>query len=240
MRALVYTLVLLLSLSLLPAEEISFNSSYSEPYSRSDGRGILEELLSEALERLGMEARFARVPAERALLEAQQGIADGVVARVEGMEAMYPSLVIVPSATIPERDFVAFTLDPGINIDEWEDLGAYSFAYVRGWKIVEEHTAGYLGAIPVATTELAFRLLRQGRADVVINARLDGLAAVARMGLSRVTVQEPPLARMSLYPYLNARHRELAPLLAEALEEMKRDGTFDVIYEEALARFAGK
>lgn len=224
-------LLLLAAFFLVPtvgpdAETLLFNSSYSPPYSTTESDGILEQVLAEACARIGYGASFRQVPAERALLEANTGIADGVVARVPGIESTYPSLIFVPSATIPRRDFVAFTLDPRIAIGRWVDLSGHDVAIVRGWKIVEANVPGSASTVRAESTELAFRLLKRHRTDVVVNARLDGLDMARRLGIEEVIVHDPPLASLSLYPYLHRSRAALVPLLAQALNEMKADGTF--------------
>lgn len=235
-----HLLLLLLCFFLLPiseseGESLLFNSSYSPPYSTGESDGILERILAEAYARIGYETSFRQVPAERALLEANNGIADGVVARVPGIESTYPSLLFVPSATIPRRDFVAFTLDPDLEIGRWSDLSTLDVAIVRGWKIVEANVPGSSSTVRAESTEHAFRLLKRERTQVVINAGLDGLDMARRLGIDGVMVHDPPLASLSLYPYLHRRWSGLVPRLAGALDEMKADGTFEAIYEEAMA-----
>mgnify|MGYP006291966477 CR=1 FL=1 len=216
------------------ADTFILNSSYSPPYSTEDHNGILDRILREAFSRLGHEVEFRNLPAERALVDADAGIADGVVARIEGVDAMYPNLVRVASATIPSRDFVAFSGPEVPNISSWRELSPYNITFVRGWKIIETSVPRSKSAIPVDSTERAFSLLARGRVDIVINARLDGRVMAARFGLSEIKIHEPALASLSLYPYLNEKHRDLVPVLAGTLEAMKREGTFGRIYDEAM------
>lgn len=234
-----FLLLVLLSLASMSlfAEPLIINSSYSPPYSTAEGDGILEQILTEAFRRIGKDVEFRRLPAERALRDADQGVADGVVARVAGVEGMYSNLVMVPSATIPRRDFVAFTLDPEIEIGRWRDLAPYNVAYVRGWKIIEANVPGGTNVIRAASTELAFRLLQRKRTEVVINARLDGLVMASELGIEGILIEEPPLVSLSLYPYVHKKQEHLAERLAEALDEMKADGSFQAIYDEVMRTF---
>lgn len=55
-----------------------------------------------------------------------------------------------------------------------------------------------------------------------------------------VLVEEPPLASLGLYPYLHKDHEELAAPLAEALEAMRGDGSFQAIYDEAMRAVDGQ
>jgi polar amino acid transport system substrate-binding protein len=226
--------------SLLPpatgrADTFVFNTSYSAPYSTQDHDGILDRILREALSRLGYEVEFRNLPAERALVDADAGTADGIVARIKGMDAMYRNLVRVESATIPSRDFVAFSGPEVPSITSWRDLTPYNITFVRGWKLIETSVPPAKSVVPVDSTERAFSLLAHGRVDVVISARLDGRVMAAQFGLTDIKVHEPPLASLSLYPYIHEKHRDLAPVLGGTLEAMKREGTFARIYNEAMS-----
>jgi len=216
-------------------EEFVFTSSYSPPYSRQDEQGILDRVLAEAFRRLGHEFSVTPAPAERGLRDANAGIADGVMARVAHMDTMYPNLRRIESPTIPFRDFVAFSLQELGPIRDWEDLGPYNVAHVRGWKIIENNVPTAKSVIALETTERLFRVLARGRVDVAINARLDGLLMAGELGIPGVIVHEPPLASLSLYACIHKDHEELAAPLGAAIEEMKRDGSFDAIYAEATA-----
>lgn len=216
-------------------EEFVFTSSYSPPYSRQDDQGILDRILAEAFRRIGQDFAVAHAPAERGLRDANAGIADGVMARVAHMDTMYPNLRRIESATIPSRDFVACSLRELGPVREWADLRPYNVAYVRGWKIIENNVPAAKSVIAVESTERLFRILARGRVDVAINARLDGLLMARELGIPGLRVHEPPLASLSLYAFIHKDHEELAAPLGAAIDEMKRDGSFDAIYAEGAA-----
>lgn len=224
------------SVAFLPAEPLVFASSYSPPYSSEDYPGILERILTEACRRIGIEATFRNLPAERALSDANAGFVDGVVARVEHMERMYHNLVRIRSASIESRDFVAFSRRGMRAISSWDDLAAHNITYVRGWKIFGNNATAAKSAVAVDSTRRAFELLARDRTDVVLNARLDGRLMAARLGIEDIRIHEPPLASVSLYPYLHRRNARYVLALTAALDEMKADGTFDRIYAETLDR----
>jgi polar amino acid transport system substrate-binding protein len=86
----------------------------------------------------------------------------------------------------------------------------------------------------VDSTRRAFELLARERTDVVLNARLDGTLMAARLGIEDIQIHEPPLASVSLYPYVHRRNARYVLALTAALNEMKADGSFDRIYTETL------
>jgi polar amino acid transport system substrate-binding protein len=227
---------LLLLIPALPAtaELFELNTSYPPPYGTEDEQGILDRVLREAFSRIGHDVRFLPLPAERALLDANSGIADGVVARVQGIEALYPNLLRVPSATIASRDFVAFSREGVGPIRNWDDLVPFNVVYVRGWKIVEQNVPQAKSVLAVDGTRRAFRLLSRGRADVVINARLDGSLVARQERIGNLMIHEPPLTSLSLYPYLHVDHYAIVPDLAAALDAMKADGSFARIHRDVM------
>ncbi|MFP4374515.1 MAG: substrate-binding periplasmic protein [Spirochaetaceae bacterium] len=230
--------LLLLLTAPLAAETLVFVTSYSPPYSNDEHSGILERVLTEAGERIGVEARFRNLPAERALSDANAGFFDGVVAGPKHMVRMYHHLVRIRSASIESRDFVAFSRRPVSPISSWDDLAAYNITYVRGWKTVENHVPEAKSNVALDSTRRAFELLARDRTDVVVGGRLDGTAAAARLDIDAVVqIHEPPLASMSLYPYLHRKNARYVIELARALDDMKADGSFDRIYAEAMDRY---
>lgn len=219
---------------------LTFNTSYSPPYSTPEAEGILDQVIREACRRAGIApVAFQMMPAERCLQDARAGIADGVVARIEGMEQFYPTLVRVPEPTIPSRDFVAFSRHHRFPVDGWESLLPYNLGMVKGWKIFEANTAGAKSVVKLDSTRTLFQMLKADRIDLALNARLDGLATAESLGIDDVQVLEPPLASMRMYMYLHQRHRHFVEPIAAALKEMKADGSFSAITEAVLDRWIG-
>ena len=78
-----------------------------------------------------------------------------------------------------------------------------------------------------------FAMLDKGRVDVVLYERWQGLQRAKETGI-KVKVHEPPLASVDMYMYVHKKHAHLAPRLAEALREMKADGTYQKIFDRTL------
>lgn len=57
----------------------------------------------------------------------------------------------------------------------------------------------------------------------------DGIALIHNMGLSSIAPLGPTLKDVDMYLYLNKRHEDLAPKLANVLRDMKADGTYNKI-----------
>jgi polar amino acid transport system substrate-binding protein len=205
-----------------------------EPFTTTtNGPGFAEELLREALRRIGHDLAVLSLPPERALVNANAGIEDGDMFRAPGLEKDYPNLVRVPQPLL-ENDFVAFTLRADVDVQRWADLARYSVAHITGYKILERQLAGSTNVTTVRDNELLLALLANGRADVILNSRWVGLWFARRAGLS-LRELEPPLLRVPMFTYLHRRHQALVSPLAEALAEARRDGTWQRLHQRILA-----
>ena len=225
-------LILLMASPLYGQSPLYIGSAFEPPVSTLEQKGIVDRIVLEAFARIGEEALITHLPAERSLLNTSQGINDGDLIRVGGLQHQYPDLVQVHEKLI-DFEFVAFTMDAQINIDHWNDLSRYSVGIVRGWKILEEKAAHSL-LIQVDSLELLFTLLEKGRTDIVIYERLAGIYAIQAMQLGGVYQIEPPLEVQPMYLYLHRKHSGLVDSLVSALKDMKQDGTYHRIVVEGL------
>jgi len=71
-------------------------SSLVPPLSNPDQTGLLDKLTREAFSRIGYRVIIKSLPSERALINANKGIDDGEILRIDGIQKMYPNLVKMP------------------------------------------------------------------------------------------------------------------------------------------------
>jgi polar amino acid transport system substrate-binding protein len=208
------------------------NDANEPPLTTTEHTGFLDVIAIEAFRRIGVELRLVKLPAERALLLANDGLRDGDLTRIAGLEEQYPNLVRVPEKLI-DWDFAAFSKDASIPAN-FEAIRRHSVGLIKGWKIYERNTAGAVHVTTVDDPEQLFRLLDRDRIEVALYARLMGLALIQKQGLKNIRPLEPSLASRAMYVYLNKRHAELVPKLAEALRALKREGFYQRVYQQKL------
>jgi polar amino acid transport system substrate-binding protein len=75
--------------------------------------------------------------------------------------------------------------------------------------------------------------LKQNRVDIVIAERWQGLRQARKLGLPAIA-QEPPLRTTDMYIYMNKRHADTVPRLAAAMQQMKKDGSYQRWLESTL------
>ncbi len=184
-------------------------------------------------DRLGIATEFVRVGAERALVNVDQGIDDGNLVRVAGLDERYTNIVRVPEAFL-RYDFVAITRDYSTAIEDWDDLAEQDVAIVNGWKVVEDNVRRYRSLTQVADGAALFDLLQSGRVQTVVYERVQARRLMAQLGCHAARIIDPPLASRSMYMYLNRRHAALVPQIEQALRDLKQDGTYDGLRRAAL------
>jgi polar amino acid transport system substrate-binding protein len=205
------------------------NTPGDPPYHYPKQNGILDLLIKEAFARIGMEVRLQSRPPERSLLDADQGMVDGDAVRIGGLGRQYPNLIQVPEKVLV-CDFVTFSKQVALKPSGWKDLKPYNVAIIRGHKISETHIGEPRSLVKARDTEALFRLLDNDRVDLVVCERLFGTMKAKKIN-PRIKVLEPPLVTLDFYLYLHKRHQALIPKISEALQAMKKDGTYQKLWD---------
>jgi polar amino acid transport system substrate-binding protein len=216
-----------------PAEESDFtvSTSYKSLLSNPEQTGMLDLIVKEALSRIGLNAQIIFTPTQRSLVDVNAGLLDAELNRIKGMEQDFPNLVRVPEPNMTMH-FVAFAKKQ-YPVDGWESIRDLHIGIVRGWKILENHTDNFPHVTLVPTETELFNMLEKNRIDVALYSKLTGYEQLTLRGFADIRHLEPPLASREMFLYLNRKHEHLADPVADALREMKADGTYDRIVAEA-------
>lgn len=220
------------------ASKLILSSGVLAPYTTPQRQGFLDQLIAAVFREVGVEAELLIYPTatERGMLNANEGVDDGLAMRIAGLEKQYPSLIRVPEE-VAVNDFVAITTQHRFPTPNWEALSPYVVSYIIGWKVFEAHVPKGKELTLVRDAEQLFTLLDKGRADVALYERWQGLATTRAMGL-KVQVMEPPLVRTRMYIYLHKKHAALVPRVAEALVKLKKNGTYQRLHDATLKPLA--
>jgi len=227
---------LLLNLLCAPAfgQTLRINCSHIYPRSTPELDGFQDKIVLEAFRRIGTPVAIVHRPSERALQNADDGLDDGNFARVAGLEARYPNLVMVPEK-ISDFYFTVFTKDPSLTAVRFEDLKAKKVGIVIGWKILEANLAGVKTLTKLKNEQSLFDFLAHDRCDAVVYDLLQGREVIRKKDLAGVRAVTPPLATLPMYLYLNKRHAALVAPLAGALASMRLDGTSERLTQDDVA-----
>lgn len=212
------------------AQNLVLDTDDVYPRSTPDARGFEDLILKEAFGRLGITVSIQFTTSERALLNVNQGIDDGLFVKVAGVEAGYPNLVMVRES-VCQYDFAAFGKDPSRKPKGWAGLAPYNVAFIRGWKAPEANVTNAKSIIRVKDDDALFEVLLQDRVDLIVYEALEGRLRIKDRKIAGVYQLGDPLASVDMYLYLNVRHRDLVPGLEGALRAMKADGSWKRIID---------
>ena len=222
----------------LAAEKLRFGTASQPPFTRdADGApGALDALYSVIFGRLGLDVEIMKLPAERALINANAGLDDGDAFRVAGLEKRYPNLVSVPESVF-SVEFVLITREGAGGDLDWAALEGRSVGIINGWKIAESNLAGVANLTRVSTPRQLFELLQRGRVDFIVFTRQAGHRYIRTETLKGLEIQKRPLARRDMYLYLNDKHADLAGRVAVVLRGMKASGEYKAIIQRYLPEY---
>ena len=195
-------------------------------------RKALEQLSQESFRRIGVDLKLISLPSERSLVAANLGEVDGEGLRIAGLGGPggpYPNLVQIPERFV-RISFVAFSRDATITLDNgWDSLKPYRIAFINGWKMFEANALGARVVHKVDKPEQLFRMLEEGRVDLVLYTRADGLMLARNLGLPAIAPLSPALKDVDMYLYLHKKHQALVPKLSQAIRDIKADGSYNRI-----------
>lgn len=217
--------------------KLVLSDTYDVPYTTERGDGFLDVLLDAAFARAGLKISLVRVSPERALLNANAGIEDGVSARIAGLEKNYPNLMRVPEKVL-DFPFVAFARTSKLSSANWDSLSKVVVGHIHGWKIFEQNLKPGTSTTIVDTAEQLFAMLEKDRIDVALYERWLGLALMKKMGIADIRVIEPALVEREMFVYLNKRHADKIPALTTALRALKTEGFYTKLCREKFAPWA--
>lgn len=241
----IITILLLTILLIVPLHSIQANSSQANnhiielnvtglpPLNTPDQMGFMDEVVKEALHRIGYQLKTVRLPAERGLVNANRGVIDGEMSRVKGIEKTYRNLIRVPEKVM-DWEFVGFS-NRVMRFDHgWQDLENKNVSHINGWKIFEKNVPATAEVTKTNNAEGLFNLLRRNRADVVLYERWGGHFLLHKMKMTDVLFCKPPLAVKEMFIYLNKKHRKIIPALSAAITAMKEEGRYQLLFNKYL------
>ncbi len=236
-----YRLLLLVAslLSFAPAyaaQTLVLNTAYLAPVTSPDKIGYLDLVYRELGERTGLNFVIQPLSGERALVNANDGIDDGDVCRVAGLDKIYPNLVRVPELLMSAQIKV-FSRYANFVVTGADSLKPYDVAILTGWKIVERTVIGTHSLLKLETFEQLFDMLDKGRVDLAVAEEMMSKQVIKDMGLRTIQVLNPALLQVDWYLYLNKKHAALVPKLTEAIRKMRQDGTLQKLQTQVLDRY---
>ena len=209
------------------------NTAAHPPFHTADEKGIIDRLLKEAFRRLGHRLKVIKLPAERALLNANSGLDDGDAFRIGGLEKSYPNLISVPES-LYTISFVGFTKKNNVSLNGWKSLRPFSVGIITGWKIFEQKSSLMEQFATATNADKLFKILVHNRVDLVLYSKLPGQFYIRKNKLDGIRILQPPLKKVDMFLYLNKKHKGLVSKISRVLRAMKADRTYQEIIDPML------
>jgi polar amino acid transport system substrate-binding protein len=206
-----------------PPIPFRISSIAAHPYSTPDGAGVVDRMLRELFSRFELHLDMVHLPPERALLDLNAGILDGITFQAASIEERYQNFVRVPFPFL-QMEYVAFTKRRDVVVHQWEDLKDYNVAYIAGWELPEQMITKARSVTRVKNVDQLFDLLKLNRTDLIIYSRMMGQSYIKQNLLSGIESLFPVLASEPMYLYLHKRHQELSTQLAHVLNIIEDEG----------------
>ncbi len=187
-------------------------------------------ILKTAYSRIGISVEFKESPVARSILNADSGITDGELARIEGLEKKYPNLIRV-SIPIAYDEVFVYSKNFNFKVEGWHSLLPYKIGLLSGFQRAEQRTAG-MNTEMVTTEQQGLEKLNIGRSDVFIG--LQGtLCLIKKLRLNGITAIDQRLEKIIMYHYLHKSHRTMAARLEAVLTQMQASGEIELIQQQA-------
>lgn len=223
MKTLFFITLFLSSCQGLSAAEYVLNTAAIEPFHTPQQTGLIDRLLQDVFKKTGHTLVIHSLPAERSLIEANNGRADGDAFRVAGLASHYQNLIQLKHSIFTIEFSVFSRRQIALNLG-WESTRDYRIGIVKGHKILEQHT-GNMNVYKARKPELLFRMLAKDRLDIVIISHYIGLHLLEKLNLSDIVVNQPPLLMLEMFVYMHRKHQWLIPQLESVIKQMQTEGT---------------
>jgi ABC-type amino acid transport substrate-binding protein len=208
----------------------------SEPFGRigpNGPGGLMYELGSLIAQRAGLAFENRVVPYARTVLSLRHGTCDMVLRftneELAAVAHQVAPVLALPTVVVSRRDAPVTRL---------QDLARLSLAVPRSFPVPE--SLGGLSLQWVNNNEHAIQMLMGRRVDAAYGSNLGLFGAARGLGL-RMQAFAPPVVveRQSFWLHLSRRSAtpELIERLARAVESLRRDGSIDRLYQQALQEF---
>lgn len=130
------------------------------------------------------------------------------------------------SARVMSTDFCAVTKDPSVVVKNSADLKKYKVGIVKGNAGHAAATRGVSNVVEAANEVEQFKLLQDGKVDVVVSVR-DLVVPMSRAsGLTGATVCEPPVMKNPTFIAVSAKAAGKKAALDEIFNAALKDGSW--------------
>lgn len=192
-------------------------------------------LLNEAFHRIGYDFSLQTLPGKRSLIEANNGVFDGEAHRFAGLNDNneFPNLIKVPVSLLIITNAMFSKRVTSIT-NSWQDISKYRVTVQRGSLWLTKMAKEYAKEVhELETSKQMLNFVIYGRADIALmSTETSELLTTKEFKNSGIKQIGPVLSRLAIYSFVHKKNKDLAPKLADALQEMKLDGSYQKLIKQ--------
>jgi hypothetical protein len=143
-------------------------------------------VLPQIYKNIGIDITITPLPGQRAELEANNGKKDGEIMRIFSYGNENISSIRVPTPYYYLETMAFVRKGSLISINNKEDLKKYRLAKIRGVKHTHNITKGLANVYEMNSTANMFRMLNNGKVDVVLTNTIDGNLVLKKLGYENI------------------------------------------------------
>jgi len=198
---------------------------------------LISRMVAKAYQNLQIPIEFVERPGKRALIESSTGKLDAELSRIFEIGEQYPSLVRVPTSVYSFEPTV-YSHKRKFKVSNWTDLKKYRIGVLLGMYFTEESFKGFARVTMVDDLQRLYRLLDNGRVDLVVDSEINGRYWLKKQGLKNVKTLAPRMPVIQAYHYLHEKNKDLVPKLDREFLAMKASGEIEAMKQQFLSEIA--
>lgn len=207
MKKHVLFLLLLISLSLSADDYVVSCGPLENPYIEM-GRDMIIDLYKS----INMDIYVDVTSMERSLSMVRKGLVDAELFRTINLKGKFPEIILLDEPLF-FLEVVAFYYGDPLDISNWDSIKDYKVTYVRGVKSIEAGLKKHKHIYISDDIGTAFKLLKNGRVDMVLSGELNGLKVIKNFDLEETPLISEPLFRVSAHHVLHKSNQHLEEIL---------------------------
>lgn len=193
---------------------------------------LAERILSKAYNELAIEIEVLLVPTRRGLPLAEQGKVDGELLRLNILQD-YPDLIMVKVPLFLSEGRL-YANQPNTDINSILDISHQKVGMVKD-SIIKRRMTAHLDVREVDDNEQLFRLLQQGRFDVVLVSDYRAKRIIKKHNFQNLHRLTPVVYSFPVFHFLHKKHKTLIPKLETVLQSMRDNGELEAFMQSYLA-----
>jgi len=188
----------------------------------------MDRLIYLGLKNINYHVDFTCPIVREGYIQANDGTIDGVISAYPELESHYPNLIKVPTILETIEVIVFAREERDLAINSWEELDGLKVGILEHRTFIPDRLPG--GA--AVTTKETNRAVLAGVANEEYDVAILSKRKHETFGEQEGVVRVGQVAELTEFLYLNAKHKEMIPLMVACLEDMFKSGSADFILHD--------